>query len=392
MRILIISQYYYPEQFLINDIAPRLVERGNDVCVVCGVPNYPAGIVYPGYEHGKRNEEIINNVRVIRCNNKPRKQGKVKLLINYLSFMFAADKKCHELDHQYDVVFLYQLTPILQAYPAIRYAKRNDCKLICYCLDLAPASGEDVAGKNKAIFWIYKRFSKWAYSNCDSIAVTSKDFIDYLSTVHGIDRGKIYYLPQHADERLLHKNLDKDGNGTPNFLFAGNIGYGARLDHVIRVAKRLNEEGYCFHISIVGDGSEKNNLIKLSESLNTIGYVTFYSSVPMDEVYKYYRDADALLVTLRKGQLTIPGKVQAYMATGKPIIGAMDGSGKNLIVETSCGVCGPAEDEKQLYENMKHYLTNPLLFKEFGKNGKKYFSEHFRLDTFTDKLLVLLKK
>ena len=393
MKILVISQYYYPEQFLINDIAPELVRRGHQVTVLTGCPNYPKGEIYKGYEDGKRAYEVIEGVEVIRCPITPRGKGKGHLLLNYISYMRLSHKKSHELDGKFDIVLLYQLTPISQAYPAVKFAKRNGVKLFCYCLDLAPLSGNSVAKFLKPMHSLYRNFSKWAYQGCDMIAVTSKDFIDYLHDLHGIPMSRLVYLPQHASEELLHFDLTKHEMGdVTDFMFAGNIGEGARLDHVVYAVERLKKMGHCLRMHFVGDGSAKSMLETLVDRLDLQDCVIFHGRVPMSEMADMYRKADALIVTLRKGQITVPGKVQAYMATGKPIIGAMDGSGKKMIEEVGCGRCVEAEDVQGIVSIMKEYIENPEEFAACGEKEKEYFKKHFMLSAYMDRLEELLIK
>lgn len=392
MKILIISQYYYPEQFLINDIAPELVRRGHEVTVLTGVPNYPQGEVFSGYENGQKKSEKIDGVEIIRCPIIPRGKGKIQLLANYFSYMRQANKAAKRLDGQFEVVYLYQLTPILQAYPAIKYAQRNGVKVVCYCLDLAPLSGNNVASFLKPLHNIYKRFSRWAYQNCETIAVTSRDFIDYLRETHDIPLERMEYLPQHASEGLLDADLTKQkGDGTTDFMFAGNLGTGARLDHIVYAVEQLKNNGLRCRMNFVGDGSAKAMLEELTARLDLGDYVKFHGRVPMSDMEEIYKQADVLLVTLRKGQITVPGKVQAYMATGKPILGAMDGSGKKLIEEAGCGRCVDAEDAYGLYTIMKEYIEHPETFAECGEKGRAYFREYFRINKHVDRLEQLLK-
>lgn len=390
MKILIISQLYYPEQFLINEIAPELVKRGNEVTVICGVPNYPKGEVFEGYENGKKSKEKINGVNVIRCRNLPRGKGVFHLLLNYFTYMVLANKETKRLDGKFDIVFLYQLTPITMAFPAIKYAKRNKVKLVCYCLDLAPASGEDIAGKIKPLMSAYRKFSRWAYQSCDWIAVTSRSFVEYLHSVHDISYEKMSYLPQHAPEDLLYADLGKNKcNNIIDFMFAGNVGFGARLDCAIEAVSILKNEGYTFRFNIVGNGSDKQRLMDMVKDKELESYVIFHEQVPMNEMPTLYKKADALYVSLRKGQITVPGKVQAYMATGKPILGSMDGSGNELIKEAKCGECVAAEDVLEIANMLKNYLLHSEKYNNCGINGRRFFCKEFKLETYIVRLMAI---
>ena len=140
MKILVICQYYWPEPFRITDICEALVERGHEVTVVTGTPNYPMGEIYPGYENGKKCDEVIHGVTVHRCEILPRKTGTVNRLKNYFSFPIASKRYVKTLVDDFDVVFVNQLSPVMMAEAGIWYKKRHGKKMVLYCLDLWPES------------------------------------------------------------------------------------------------------------------------------------------------------------------------------------------------------------------------------------------------------------
>ena len=140
MKILIVSQYYYPEQFQINEIAPALVKLGHSVTVLTGLPNYPKGKIYDGYEDAYKSQEVIDGVEVIRVKEHPRKKGALHLLWNYWSFAAKGNNRAKKLKEKYDIVLAYQLSPITSVYPAITYAQRHKVPLLLYCLDIWPES------------------------------------------------------------------------------------------------------------------------------------------------------------------------------------------------------------------------------------------------------------
>lgn len=178
-------------------------------------------------------------------------------------------------------------------------------------------------------------------------------------------------------------------NGVTDFMFAGNIAGGTGLDSVVEAAKLLKEDSV-FKIHIVGDGSY---LPTLKENVSAAGlsdYFIFHGRHPMNEMPEFYKFADALLITLRPGQITVPAKLQAYMTTGKPVFGAMDGSGKELINESGCGVCVDAGDGHSLYKKMKDYIDNPEKYSNCGENGIEYFKNNFTLDTFIKDFMKIL--
>ena len=395
MKILIVCEYYYPERVLITEIAERLVQDGHRVTVLTGLPNYnlPGGCVPREYRSREKRCEEINGVKVIRSTVLGRGENKVRLLLNYFSFQISATVRAKRLESDFDIVLCYQLTPILQMHPAIRYCQKHRKPLVCYCLDLAPESGSRIVKGIPFLPRLYDRYSRWAYQQCDCIAVTSRGFSDYLQSRHGIQADRIEYLPQHASPELLKQDLSKKIDAQIEFLFAGNMGNGPRLETILLAARKLLDE--CkqdFHVTFIGNGSAKTKLINMAHDMELDNHMTFLEGVPMEKMPSVYRTADALLITLRKGQITVPGKLQAYMATGKPIIGAMDGSGREMLEEADCGICANAEDADGLADKMAEYMKDPCLFEHMGINGRQYFQKHFTLETYIIGLEAILSQ
>ena len=388
MRILIVCQYYYPEQFQINEIAPELVKRGHEVTVLTGLPNYPQGKIYDGYSVG---EEQINGVHVIRVKERPRMRGSVNLLRNYLSFMNQANKMANKLNGDFDVVFSYQLSPVLMLKPAIVYAKKNAKPLICYCLDIWPESAK-AHTSIKFLYSIVAHYSRKLYQSCDHIAVTSRPFIDYLSDVNGISRNKMSYIPQHADSSFLSRDMVSNDNGIIDFMYAGNMGKGQTLDVIVRAAAEIKDEPFIVHM--VGDGTMKDELQELTKALGVQNKFVFYGNQRRESMENFYKMADALLITLRGNNAvgnTMPGKLQTYMTIGKPIFGAINGAASEVIHEADCGKCVGAGDYKGLSILMKNYIDHKEDYVECGKNAAVYFSEHFTLEKFCNSLENLLR-
>ena len=238
MKILAVCQYYAPEPFRIADMCEELVKRGHEVTILTGVPNYPMGEVYPGYEKSADTEEIINGVKVIRCKTIPRGKDTIHRLLNYFSYPYFAGKKVKKLDKDFDVVFVNQLSPVMMAWPAIKYCKKNNKKVVMYCLDLWPASL--TAGGMSPSSPIYKVFgwiSKGVYRKMDVILNTSKMFENYLVNEFGIDQNKIKHLPQYAEG--IFDDVGTTEDEFVDLMFAGNIGTAQSLETVIKAAKEV---------------------------------------------------------------------------------------------------------------------------------------------------------
>lgn len=389
-RILVICQYYKPEPFRISDICEEMVRRGHEVHVVTGYPNYPEGILYDGYGKGKHIDEIIEGVHVHRCFTIPRETGSVKRLMNYYSYAasstaYVLSKKCAATDGKpFDVVFCNQLSPVMMADAAIAYKKKYKVPVVMYCLDLWPESL--IAGgitRESAIYKYYHHVSKRIYKQMDKILITSRMFSDYLRNEFGIKRNVIEYLPQYA-EGIFGQIPPREADGQFNFMFAGNIGAVQSVETVIKAAELLKDEPVKFHI--VGGGTDLERLQILGKDLEN---VEFYGRRPLEEMPEFYAKADAMLVTLVADpvlSLTLPGKVQSYMAVGKPIIGAIDGETKVVIEAAQCGFCGKADSAEELAENIREFIKEDTDRVSMGQNARKFYEENFQERLFMDKL------
>ena len=383
-KILVICQYYKPEPFRISDICEELVKRGHEVTVVTGIPNYPMGEIYDGYENNKLQDEVINGVHVHRCFTIPRKTGTTHRLLNYYSYPMSSSRYIDSLPGNYDVVFINQLSPVMMAKAGIRYAKRHHKKTVLYCLDLWPESL--VAGgidRASAIYKVFHRESESIYKAVDKILVTSQSFTDYFKEEFGIRN--VEYLPQYAEDLFTPEQCHKESAGYIDLMFAGNIGTAQSVDTIVKAAELCKDiKNLRWHI--VGDGIELENLKKMAAGLPVI----FYGRKPVEEMPKYYAMADAMLVTMEKDpilSLTLPGKVQSYMAAGKAMIGAIDGETQKIVEEADCGFIGSAEDSKQLSECVRKYIAlSDAERQELGDNGRKYYESQFSRERFMDRL------
>ncbi len=381
MNILVICQYYYPEPFRITDICEELVKRGHAVTVVTGEPNYPEGRIYKGYEKHKRSDEVINGVVVHRCPIIPRKIGVVHRFLNYFSYSRKAKKyvrtSAHFKEHKYDVALVNQLSPVMMAEPAIEYKRIYKAPIVLYCLDLWPESlVAGGIGRHSIIYKEFHRKSKKIYKKADRILITSKGFAEYFRDEFGID--DVQYLPQFAEELFEPLPFKLPGEHI-NLVFAGNVGIAQGLDTVIDAAEELPE--VCFHI--VGDGTEMQRLMSKAGK-----NVYFHGRKPIEDMPKYYAIADAMLVTLKSDpvlSMTLPGKVQSYMAAGKPIIAAADGEISETIKSANCGFVGPAEDTNALVANIRAFIKEEDKQK-MGVNSRKYYEDYFSRNRFMDEL------
>lgn len=386
MKILIICQHYWPEQFRITDIGESLVNKGCKVTVLCGLPNYPSGKISNDYKHHKNRVEIRNGVKILRVNEFPRRNNVFSRLINYYSYPYFATKYLKKNKIEFDVVLAIGLSPIMMVRPAIYLKNKYKCKIILYEMDLWPESL--LAGgikKNSLIYNYYKKISAQIYCKFDKILVTTNEHISYIKNLKHCENLDISYLPQYAESIFEDNDFNNDNNDLINLLFAGNIGKAQDVDTIINAASLLqNESKFKFHI--VGDGSELSKVRRLANKLQ-VSNVTFYGQKPLDEMLAFYKLADVMLVTLDNksfANITIPGKIQSYMAAGKPIIGAVNGSTANLIADNGIGFVCPSGDYQSLAALIKGLDLSVL--KSLGKKSADIYFRNFRKEHFIDSL------
>lgn len=376
MNILVVCQYYYPEPFRITDICDDLVKRGYKVTVLTGLPNYPAGKIYPGYEN--KFKEQINGVNIVRCNIRPRKSGNKNLAINYISFVIEASKKLKKFSNKYDLVFVYQLSPVTMGIPAIRFGKKHNIPIYLYCCDIWPESAKDALGETP-VYGLAKKVSKYVYKNVTHIAVKSPSFKEYLTKEFGLGGNKISYVAEFADDSYLGIDSHPLDNGIVDFVFMGNIGVSQNCNLFIEAAEKL--EGYKnFLIHFVGDGSAIDELKKKAQSSKVADKVVFHGRHPVKDMPDFYKIADVCLLSLTNTDatgLTLPAKLTGYMAAGRPVLASINGDAQDVIKSAGCGYCAEADNANALAVQMKKCVDEPDKLMHMGEQGREFFKEHF---------------
>jgi len=391
MKILIVSQRYWPESFRITDIAETLVKEGHKVTVLTGLPNYPQGYLYDGYKHGENRVQEHNGVKIFRAKEIERRNDVLHRFLNYYSFPHYAKKLIKKLDDDFDVVLINELSPIMAATPAFWYKKKHNVKVVMYEMDLWPESL--LAGgikKDSFIYNHYKKVSAKIYSQCDKILVSTKEHIDYIKALSGCDKLDIDYLPQYAEEQFekIESKPLKEGDAI-NLMFAGNIGKAQSVDTIIRAAALLKDDKR-FKFHIVGSGSEYDNIVKLSKELNAMN-VIFYGQKNVVDMPKLYEMAQIMLVTLEDqayANMTIPGKVQSYLAAGRMIVGCCNGATANFISENVCGLSVNSNDFLNFSELIRKVTIREIVL--YSKNALISYKK-FNKRIFINRLLNELK-
>lgn len=391
MKILVVCQYYYPEQFRITDICEELVKRGHDVSVITGLPNYPMGRIYDGYTGRQHRDETVNGVKIHRCFTIGRAGGTLKRFLNYYSFSLSSALYAGHIKEKYDAVFVNQLSPVMMARAGIAYKRKHSVKLLLYCLDLWPESL--VAGgvsRDSAIYRVYRRVSGKIYGSCDDILITSKMFDSYFEKEFGISGTR--YLPQYAEDMFTPQSCRKIPDNGVDLMFAGNIGAVQSVDTVIRAAALTKNNGN-LRWHIVGDGSEFESVKKLASKLGAEN-VIFHGRHAAAQMPEFYSMADAMVVTMNDNpvlSMTLPGKVQTYMAAGKPIIAAADGETGRVIAASGCGLCSKAQSAELLADNALKFARSRDKWNEFSAKAREYYLSEFSKEKFIKDLESCLR-
>lgn len=381
MKILVVSQYFWPEDFRINDICKGLKEEGHEVTVVTGLPNYPYGKVYDGYSLLNRGQKEYEGIKIKRCAMIPRgKDNAIMLALNYVSFMVSASIKIIPLlFKRYDRVFVFQVSPITSAIPAIIYSKIKKIPSYIYIQDLWPETFYSIVNiNNKKLRRIFKKICNNIYDSFDNLLIASRGYEEIL-VGEGIEKEKLYYLPQWAED-FYSNSQDKCNENEFIVTFAGNIGKAQSVDTIIKAAN-LAKDNKNIKWQIIGDGSEFESIKNMVNELCLNDTVSFTGRKPSSEMPRYFSKAQGLIVTLRDEEIlrvTLPAKVQSYMAAGKPILAAISGEGKRVIEESKGGLVSEAEDFEGLYNNVvKLYNMDKKEREELGRLGKEYFNTRF---------------
>lgn len=375
MHLLVVSQYFYPEEFRINDMCREWVKRGYRVTVVTGIPNYPQGRFYKGYGLFKKRLEKHEGIEIIRLPIIPRGNRSIQLVLNYFSFVFSGMVWQRFTKLKADYVFIFEVSPMTQALPGIWYAKKRKIPCYLYVQDLWPENVEIVTGIQSP--WVIGPINKmvdYIYKRCNQIFVTSQSFKKAIEA-RGVDNKKIVYWPQYAEDFYVPLKKRKNDN-TFRVIFTGNIGYAQGLDILPQTALLLKRENIKF--ILVGDGRYKNELKKEIELLNVQEMFQLIGRQPATEIPQLLSKADAAFFSFMDNplfEMTIPAKLQSYMACGMPIIAAVSGESKELIESAECGLCSPMGDAKKLAEVIRRIQNLDL--QTMGNNSLLYAQKYF---------------
>lgn len=392
MKILIVSQHFYPEPFRINDIAKELCISGHQVTVLTGLPNYPSGNIPKEYHFLKKRSVFYNGIHIVRTSIIGRGNTLIKMGLNYLSFAINASVKALFIKEKFDVIFSFQTSPISMVLPAIVYKFTHKIPLVLYCLDQWPISLTTGPFKeNSIVYNFFYHFSHWIYNQADTILLSSQSFKSYFENTLKIkaeDKG-LHFWPSYAES--IYQALPKIDNDQFDLLFAGNIGPAQNVEMIIEAANLLKaHSNIYFHI--IGDGLNLRSCKELANSYS-LKNITFYGHHPVEEMPKFYALADAFLITMVDNPVvnnTLPAKIQSYMAAKRPIIGAINGEVKRVIETAQCGLVTNSKNLNGFVSNIIEASKNPSKCDLWSENGYNYNYEKFNKQLLLNQLITIL--
>ena len=399
MKILLVSQYFYPENFKINDLVFSLKERGHEITVLTGKPNYPKGSFFDGYSWNSPDFETTNGIPVFRSNLFSRGNGgAIRLFLNYLSFAILSLFKVRKIKGPFDIIFVYQTSPVTVGIPAVYAKKRFKAPIFFWVQDLWPESLKAAGGiKNIYVLSFFNSLTQWIYNNSKKVLIQSNGFREYILN-QGIPNDKIIFYPNLTES--LYKPVKEVNeyqkffqNKFFNIVFAGNIGEAQSFKTIIGAINNIKK--LPVKVIVIGEGRYKKTALHLIKEKGLESHFNFIGSFPSTEMPKFFSHADALMVSLKKNKifsLTIPAKIQSYLACGKPIIASLDGVGAKIVIDAKCGVVSPAESILDLSEKIKELITlDRTKLYEMGINARKYYEKEFDRNSLLEKLEVILK-
>ena len=395
-HILVISQYFYPEQFRINDICTEWIKKGYKVTVVTGIPNYPDGDYYHGYGIFKKREESYNGMNIVRLPLIPRKNGAIMMALNYISFVISGFFWSRFTSLTADRVFIYEVSPMTQALLGVWFSIRRKIPCYIYVTDLWPENVEIVGGiHNKSILNMIGKMVDYIYDNCDRVFVSSKSFIKAISA-RGVPLNKLEFWPQYAEEFYIPMTKELcvvdeiPDDGCFNIIFAGNIGTAQGLDMLPDVALELRQRNKNVRFNIVGDGRYLNTLKEAVDNSGVNGMFNFIKRQPARRIPEFMAVCDAALISLANNEIfamTLPAKLQSSLACGIPLIVSANGEIQHVVEDSGSGVYCDAGDPVRLSQKIMQMVSfSPDKMLQMRKNARNYFLIHYEKEMLIDRI------
>ena len=400
MRILVVSQYFWPENFRVNDLVKEWVQRGHEITVLTGIPNYPAGKVFDAYQKQPSAFTEYEGAEVVRVPMLPRSTGGLRLMLNYLSFVLGACIFGPWLlrNKPADVIFVFEPSPVTVGLPAVLLGKMKNAPVVFWALDLWPETlaAIGVIRSPRVLGWV-GHMVRFIYNRCTLVLGQSRGFLGSIAR-YCDDKAKIRYFPSWAEDVFTDASV-QPAPEVPEWadgftvVFAGNIGEAQDMPAVLDSAERLKDNASIRWI-IVGDGRKSDWLRSEVARRGLDDQVLLPGRFQVERMPSFYAHADALLVSLKRDpvfSMTIPGKVQSYLMAGIPLLGMLDGEGAAVIREANAGLTCDAGDGSGLAQAVLTLTAMPPeKRKQMGLNGRKYAQQEFGRAQLMDRLEALM--
>jgi len=390
VRLLVISQYFWPEDFRVNELVAELCSRGHEITVLTGKPNYPDGEVYPEFVRNPAAFTSYAGARVVRVPMLARGKGRARLLLNYLSFALSATLfgMLRLAKARFDAMFVFEPSPVTVGLPAVSLRAIRGWPLVFWVLDQWPESLAAVGAiRSKPVLRLVGRLVRFIYRRCDVILSPSRLL---MSCVESYCRPgqRIEYFPNwvegtySADRPTAAPEVPERADSF-SIMFAGNVGEAQDFPTILDAAERLTEHADIRWL-IVGDGRAAPWVRREIARRQLVERVIMLGRHPQERMPSFFNHADALLVSLRRDPifaLTAPGKIQSYLAYGRPVLAMLDGEGANVVDRARAGFASPAGDATRLAENVLRLAALPPEERlTMGRRGAEFAQREFSRD------------
>lgn len=389
LRILVVTQYFWPENMRINDLVRDFTEKGHSVTVLTGVPNYPEGKVFEEYKASPEHFDEYFSSKIVRVPMLARGKRSISLILNYFSFFSSASTiGAFKLrGDKFDAVFVYAVSPIMAAIPALVMGRLKRAPVFIWVLDLWPETLRAVGVlKSPALLSIVGKMVSWIYNRADYLLLQSHGFFENVKKycIKDIAPNRLVYFPSWAEDDFSSSStydsaLLSHDDSVFTVVFAGNLGEAQDLPAVLDAAEQLRDK-VAVRWVIVGDGRMSE---WLSQQVHSRGLnnVFLLGRHPLEEMPGLFARADALLVSLKTNDVfekTIPGKVQAYLASGKPLLGMINGEAAKVIGDSGAGFTCASGDASGLAEiTLALANTDAIELKAMGQSGRQYYLNNY---------------
>lgn len=398
MKILFVSQHFWPENFRANDLVKGFMERGHEVTVLTGLPNYPEGKLFKGFSFFKGPYfDEYEGARIVRTPILTRgRQKGFRLILNYLSFAFnACFMGLFFCRGRFDRVFIFNTSPISMCIPGIFMGFIKRAKVFTWVLDLWPETlkAVDIVDEGR-LFKLLKFACHQVYKQSGTLLLPSESLVQECKKFkpHGVE-----YLPQWGENLFAQtKYTDRLSEDPFHLLFAGNLGIAQDLETIIMAVGKLARQGVKIKLELFGSGHKTSWIQETLKKNHWDNFIILKGRHPIESMPQFFSKADALVVSLSSNQLfkkMIPGKLQSYLASGKPILAILEGEGEQIVSQNNCGLTArPGQIDQVTQCILEFSKLSSAELKLMGENSKKYFKQHFEREKVLSLLMQMMEE